>query len=234
MTSRNRSLAVWRWLAGLALALTLVLAKTASFATASTAPGSATQPRSAAGAGARTLLVLGDSVSAGYGIKVEEGWVALLQQRLREQGYGYRVVNASVSGETTTGGLARLPRALEIHKPAVVVLELGGNDGLRGLPLSSTRANLVRMIELSRRAGARVVLVGMKIPPNYGPRYTQGFEQIFTDLAREYRLPLVPFLLDKVALTPGMMQDDGLHPTASGQPIMLENVWPTLRTVLSR
>lgn len=178
--------------------------------------------------------MLGDSVSAGYGIKVEEGWVALLQQRLRQQGYGYRVVNASVSGETTTGGLTRLPRALEIHKPAVVILELGGNDGLRGLPLATTRSNLERMIELSRRAGARVVLVGMKIPPNYGPRYTQGFEQIFSDLAHQYRLPLVPFLLDKVALTPGMMQDDGLHPTASGQPVMLDNVWPTLRSVLSR
>ncbi len=232
--SRNRSLALWRRLAGLALAIALILAGPGVFATASTAPGPATQPRSAAGAGARTILVLGDSVSAGYGIKVEEGWVALLQQRLRQQGYGYRVVNASVSGETTTGGLTRLPRALEIHKPAVVILELGGNDGLRGLPLATTRSNLERMIELSRRAGARVVLVGMKIPPNYGLRYTQGFEQIFSDLAHQYRLPLVPFLLDKVALTPGMMQDDGLHPTASGQPVMLDNVWPTLRSVLSR
>lgn len=231
---RNRSLALWRWLAAVGLALATALAGPGHVALAATAPGAATQPRSAAGAGARTLLVLGDSVSAGYGIKVEEGWVALLQQRLRQQGYGYRVVNASVSGETTTGGLTRLPRALEIHRPAVVILELGGNDGLRGLPLATTRANLVRMIELSRAAGARVVLVGMKIPPNYGPRYTQGFEQIFTDLARQYRLPLVPFLLDKVALTPGMMQDDGLHPTASGQPVMLDNVWPVLRSVLSR
>jgi acyl-CoA thioesterase-1 len=173
-------------------------------------------------------------MSAGYGIKVEEGWVALLQQRLRQQGYGYRVVNASVSGETTTGGLTRLPRALEIHKPAIVILELGGNDGLRGLAPATVRANLERMIDVSHRARARVVLVGMKIPPNYGPRYTQAFERIFSDLARQYRLPLVPFLLDKVALTPGMMQDDGLHPTAEGQPVMLDNVWPTLRTVLSR
>lgn len=185
-------------------------------------------------AAAPTILVLGDSVSAGYGIKVEEGWVALLQQRLRRQGYGYRVVNASVSGETTTGGLTRLPRALDRHKPAIVLLELGGNDGLRGLPLATTRANLLRMIQLSQQAGARVVLVGMKIPPNYGPRYTQGFEQIFSDLAREYRLPLVPFLLDKVALTAGMMQEDGLHPTARGQPVMLDNVWPTLRGTLVR
>ncbi len=232
--SRNRSLALWRTLAGLALTIALVLAGPGGFAMASTAPAPATQPRSAAGAGARTILVLGDSMSAGYGIKVEEGWVALLQQRLRQQGYGYRVVNASVSGETTTGGLTRLPRALEIHKPAIVILELGGNDGLRGLAPATVRANLERMIDVSHRARARVVLVGMKIPPNYGPRYTQAFERIFSDLARQYRLPLVPFLLDKVALTPGMMQDDGLHPTAEGQPVMLDNVWPTLRTVLSR
>lgn len=220
---------MWRRVAVAALALTLSLTGPAALA-GSGAAAAAANP----GAAARTILVLGDSVSAGYGIKVEEGWVALLQQRLRQQGYGYRVINASVSGETTTGGLTRLPRALERHKPAIVVLELGGNDGLRGLPLATTRANLVRMIQLSRQAGARVVLVGMKIPPNYGPRYTQGFEQIFSDLAREYRLPLVPFLLDKVALTAGMMQEDGLHPTARGQPVMLDNVWSTLRGVLVR
>ena len=220
---------MWRRVAVAALALTLSLTGPAALA-GSGAAAAAAKP----GAAARTILVLGDSVSAGYGIKVEEGWVALLQQRLRKQGYGYRVINASVSGETTTGGLTRLPRALERHKPAIVVLELGGNDGLRGLPLATTRANLVRMIQLSQQAGARVVLVGMKIPPNYGPRYTQGFEQIFSDLAREYRLPLVPFLLDKVALTAGMMQEDGLHPTARGQPVMLDNVWSTLRGVLVR
>ncbi len=220
---------MWRRAAVAAFALTLSLMVPGALA-GSGAAAAAGKP----GTAARTILVLGDSVSAGYGIKVEEGWVALLQQRLRQQGYGYRVINASVSGETTTGGLTRLPRALERHKPAIVVLELGGNDGLRGLPLATTRANLVRMIQLSQQAGARVVLVGMKIPPNYGPRYTQGFEQIFSDLAREYRLPLVPFLLDKVALTAGMMQDDGLHPTARGQPVMLDNVWPTLRGVLVR
>jgi acyl-CoA thioesterase-1 len=220
---------MWRRVAVAAFALTLSLTGPLALA-GSGAAASAAKPAPAA----PTILVLGDSVSAGYGIKVEEGWVALLQQRLRQQGYGYRVVNASVSGETTTGGLTRLPRALERHKPAIVLLELGGNDGLRGLPLATTRANLVRMIQLSQRAGARVVLVGMKIPPNYGPRYTQGFEQIFSDLAREYRLPLVPFLLDKVALTAGMMQDDGLHPTARGQPVMLDNVWPALRGTLAR
>ena len=222
---------MWRRAAVAAFALTLSLMAPGALAgSEAAAVAAAGKP----GTAARTILVLGDSVSAGYGIKVEEGWVALLQQRLRQQGYGYRVINASVSGETTTGGLTRLPRALARHKPAIVVLELGGNDGLRGLPLATTRANLVRMIQLSQQAGARVVLVGMKIPPNYGPRYTQGFEQIFSDLAREYRLPLVPFLLDKVALTAGMMQDDGLHPTARGQPVMLDNVWPTLRGVLVR
>jgi acyl-CoA thioesterase-1 len=229
MISSNSSLAMWRRIAVAAFALTLSITGPAAFASSGTSAVVA-KPAPAA----PTILVLGDSVSAGYGIKVEEGWVALLQQRLRKQGYGYRVVNASVSGETTTGGLTRLPRALERHKPAIVLLELGGNDGLRGLPLATTRANLVRMIQLSQAAGARVVLVGMKIPPNYGPRYTQGFEQIFSDLAREYRLPLVPFLLDKVALTAGMMQEDGLHPTARGQPVMLDNVWPTLRGTLVR
>ncbi len=183
---------------------------------------------------ARTILVLGDSVSAGYGIKSSEGWVTLLQQKLQHEGYGYRVVNASVSGETTTGGLTRLPRALQIHRPEIVILELGGNDGLRGLPLATTRGNLDRMIGLSQRAGARVLLVGMKIPPNYGPRYTQGFERIFSDLATRYRLPLVPFLLDKVALTPGLMQEDGIHPKAAGQPLMLGNVWPQLMPMLRR
>jgi acyl-CoA thioesterase I len=163
---------------------------------------------------------------------MQEGWAALLQARLTKQGYGYRVVNASVSGETTTGGLTRLPRALRLHAPAIVILELGGNDGLRGLPLADTRGNLARMIELSTAAGARVLLVGMKIPPNYGARYADGFERLFADLARERRVPLVPFFLDKVALAPGLMQSDGLHPTARAQPIMLDTLWPVLRPML--
>lgn len=182
----------------------------------------------------RTILVLGDSVSAGYGIKSSEGWVTLLSQKLQREGYGYRVVNASVTGETTTGGLTRLPRALQIHRPEIVILELGGNDGLRGLPLTATRGNLDRMIGLSQRAGARVLLVGMKIPPNYGPRYTLGFERIFSDLAKQHSLPLVPFLMDRVALTPGLMQEDGIHPKAAGQPLMLGNVWPQLAPMLRR
>jgi len=182
----------------------------------------------------RTILVLGDSVSAGYGLTVGEGWVSLLQGRLKTQGYGYRVVNASVSGETTTGGLARLPRALTVHKPQIVVLELGGNDGLRGLPLETSRANLEKMIQLSKAAGAQVVLLGMKMPPNYGPRYAEGFERIFAELARKHRLAFEPFFLDKIALVPGMLQADGLHPTAKAQPAMLDAVWPVLKPLLKR
>jgi acyl-CoA thioesterase-1 len=197
------------------------------------APAAAVGATPSAGPG-RAILVLGDSISAGYGIRVEEGWVALLQARLRKEGYGYRVVNASVSGETTTGGLTRLPRALRLHAPAIVILELGGNDGLRGLPLSDTRANLTRMTDLSVAAGARVLLVGMKIPPNYGPRYAEGFEKVFADLAAQRKLPLVPFFLEKVALVPGLMQDDGLHPTAGAQPIMLDALWPHLKPMLRR
>jgi len=182
----------------------------------------------------RTILVLGDSISAGYGINLEEGWVALLQKRLKAQGYGYRVVNASVSGETTSGGLQRLPRALALHKPEIVILELGGNDGLRGLPIATTRDNLTRMVERSLATNARVLLLGMKVPPNYGPRYSQSFEQTFADLASRKKLAFIAFFLDKVALTPGLMQADGLHPTAGGQPLMLESVWPTLEKSLLR
>lgn len=179
-----------------------------------------------------TILILGDSVSAGYGLETQQGWVALLQARLRSQGYGYRVINASVSGETTTGGLSRLPRALEIHQPKIVIIELGGNDGLRGLPLGTSRNNLERMIQLSRASGAQVLLLGMKIPPNYGPRYAEGFEQLFRDLASRYQLAFEPFFLEKIALEPDMMQADGLHPTAKAQPIMLDSVWPVLEPLL--
>jgi acyl-CoA thioesterase-1 len=182
----------------------------------------------------RTILVLGDSLSAGYGIDLEDGWVALLQQRLTSQGYGYRVVNASVSGETTAGGLQRLPRALALHKPELVILELGGNDGLRGLSLATTADNLGRMVQLSEGAGARVVLLGMKMPPNYGPKYTQGFEQIFADLASRKKLAFVPFFLENVALKPGMIQADGIHPTVRAQPLMLDSVWPTVQRQLRR
>ena len=180
----------------------------------------------------RTIVVLGDSLSAGYGIKIQQGWVSLLAQRLASEGYGYHVVNASVSGETTQGGLARLPRALETHKPAIVIVELGGNDGLRGLPLATSRANLAKIIELARAAQARVLLVGMMIPPNYGPRYGEEFRDMFASLATKYSVAFVPFLLEEVALKPELMQDDGIHPNAAGQPQMLENLWPALKPLL--
>jgi len=180
----------------------------------------------------RTVVVLGDSLSAGYGLKIQEGWVHLLEQRLAAQGYEYRVVNASVSGETTQGGLARLPHVLETNQPGIVIVELGGNDGLRGLPLATSQQNLKRIVELAQKSGARVVLVGMVIPPNYGPRYGQQFRDMFATLTEQYQLAFVPFLLDKVALNPDLMQADGIHANAKGQPQLLENVWPKLKPLL--
>jgi acyl-CoA thioesterase-1 len=181
-----------------------------------------------------TILVLGDSLSAALGIRPEQGWVALLGQRLQAQGYGYQIVNASVSGETTSGGLERLPRALQLHQPGTVILELGANDGLRGLPVDETRENLAHMVRLSQAAGARVLLVGMRIPPNYGPRYTEQFARMFPELANQYHLPLVPFLLEKVALDPTRMQQDGMHPNARGEPPVLETLWPYLKPLLKK
>jgi acyl-CoA thioesterase I len=189
----------------------------------------------AAPAEAPVILVFGDSISAGFGLAhVEQGWVALLQTRLKEQEYGYHVVNASVSGETTAGGLARLPRALMLHQPKIVILELGGNDGLRALPIAQMRANLVRMIDLSTAAGAEVLLLGMRIPPNYGPEYTEQFRLCYTELARNKKLPLVPFLLNDIALKPNLMQADGIHPNELGQPILVANIWPSLKPLLRR
>jgi acyl-CoA thioesterase-1 len=182
----------------------------------------------------RTILVLGDSLSAGYGVRVEQGWVALLQGRLSAQGYEYRVVNASASGETTGGALARLPRALEKQRPAVVIVELGGNDGLRGLPIAEVRANFESIVRLSRQAGAKVLLIGMRIPPNYGPAYTQAFHELYVDLAARQRLPFVPFFLDGVALDDTLMQEDGLHPNAKAQPALLDQVWPMLKPLLKK
>jgi acyl-CoA thioesterase-1 len=189
-------------------------------------------PANAAGPAPSTVVVLGDSLSAGYGVKIQEGWVNLLGKRLASEGYGYNVVNASVSGETTQGGLARLPRALEAHKPAIVIVELGANDGLRGLPLTASRENLRQIIELVQTAKARIVLVGMVIPPNYGARYGQEFRDMFAALAAQYHPAFVPFFLDKVALKPELMQADGLHPNAQGQPQLLENLWPKLKPLL--
>jgi len=179
------------------------------------------------------ILVFGDSISAGYGLAhYESGWVALLQTRLRDQDYGYQVVNASVSGETTAGGLARLPRALMLHQPKIVILELGGNDGLRALPIAQMRANLVRMVDLASAAGAKVLLLGIRMPPNYGPEYTEQFRSCYSDLARDKKLPLVPFLLTDIAQSPKLMQADGIHPNEFGQPKLLANVWPSLKPLL--
>jgi acyl-CoA thioesterase-1 len=181
------------------------------------------------------ILVFGDSISAGYGLAhVEQGWVALLQTRLRTQEYGYQVVNASVSGETTAGGLARLPRALSLHQPRIVILELGGNDGLRALPIAQMRANLEHMVDLSAAAGAKVLLLGMRMPPNYGPDYTEKFRSSYSELARDKNLPLVPFLLNDIALSPALMQADGIHPNELGEPKLLDNVWPQLKPLLKR
>ena len=185
-----------------------------------------------AAAGAGTIVVLGDSLSAGYGIRPEQGWVTLLGQRLQQEGYGYRVVNASVSGETTDGGLARLPRVLAAHHPAVVVVELGANDGLRGLPIAEMRHNLERIVAGAQAAGARVLVIGMRMPENYGADYTTRFAASFADVARARKAALVPFLLERVALDEGSFQADGMHPVAAAQPKLLETVWPQLQALL--
>lgn len=181
---------------------------------------------------APVILVFGDSLSAAYGIPAEQGWVSLLQRRLAERGYPHQVINASISGDTTSGGLSRLPAALEQHRPALIILELGANDGLRGQPPMVMNRNLARMIELSQQAGAQVLLAEMRIPPNYGPLYTQKFQTSFGELAKRYDIPLIPFMLEGVAGNPALIQDDGLHPRAEGQPRILENVWKVLESVL--
>ena len=181
---------------------------------------------------ARTVLVLGDSISAGYGIQRDQGWVALLATRLNASNGQYNVVNASISGETTGGALARLPLALKTHEPDVVVVELGGNDGLRGYPLQQIRANLERIGELSRTAGAELVYLGMRVPPNYGARYANAFHQVYTEVADAFDAPLMPFFLEGIALTPGMMQPDGIHPTRAAQPLLLDNAWSVLLLVI--
>ena len=177
---------------------------------------------------ATCVLVLGDSISAGLGVAAGAGWVDLLRPALD----GCEVVNASISGETSEGGKARLPALLAAHKPRIVVLELGGNDGLRGFPLAVTRANLATMIATAREAGARVLLLGMRIPPNYGPRYTEGFHALYGELAEETGSALVPFLLEGIATDPALMQTDGVHPTGEAQPLILANVLPVLAPLI--
>ena len=175
------------------------------------------------------ILVWGDSLSAAYGIPVEKGWVNLMQETLGEK---VKIINGSISGETTKGGLTRLPAALKIHRPNIVILELGANDGLRGIPPHVTKSNLKNMIELAQTAQAKVMLLGMKIPPNYGEVYSRKFESQFVELADSYQLPFIPFFLEDVIEKLELLQEDELHPTAEAQPILLEKVLPTLSSKL--
>lgn len=191
-------------------------------------------PAAATTANKSVILVVGDSLSAGYGVAVDATWVALLQKRLTAQGYEYEVVNASVSGETTGGARTRLPRALQLHRPAIVILELGGNDGLRGLPLKQVRGNLEDMLEQARTAGAKSLLVGMRIPVNYGPAYTQAFHALYGELAQQFQTPLVGFFMERVALDAKLMQADGIHPNTQAQPILLDTLWPALAPLLKK
>ena len=177
--------------------------------------------------------MVGDSLSAAYGLARSQGWVALLAERLKRERLDYNVVNASISGDTTAGGRARIGELLAKHHPAVVILELGGNDGLRGLPIAQLKANLGTMIERSKKAGARVLVVGMRMPPNYGPDYTQAFENAFADVAKRYRVPLAPFILEGFGDKPEYFQPDRIHPLAGAQAKMLDNVWPALAPMLS-
>ncbi|AEF99425.1 arylesterase [Methylomonas methanica] len=181
---------------------------------------------------AESIVVLGDSLSAGYGIDVKQGWVNLLQQKFNQQHIDYVISNESISGDTSAGGLARIDQALARHKPAIVILELGANDGLRGLTPQVMKSNLTEMIQRSRKAGAKVLLLGMKIPPNYGKRYIEMFYNVYPQLAAELNVPLVPFLLEDVALNAELMQADGLHPNELGQPQIVEKVWPYLQPLL--
>jgi acyl-CoA thioesterase-1 len=171
-------------------------------------------------------------LSSGYGLTAEQSWVSMLRERLASEAYGYDVVNASIAGDTSAGGLARLPRLLAQHSPAVVVIELGGNDGLRGQPVDTVRTNLAKMIELSQQRGARVLLAGMQIPPNLGPSYTQSFAAVYSELSMRYHVALVDFLLEGVALHPELMQPDGIHANAAGQKIVFDNVWRVFPGVL--
>ena len=183
--------------------------------------------------GARPILVLGDSLSAAYGIPVEAGWVTLLNDRMAKQTPARKVINASISGETSSGGLARLDALLAEHRPALVLVELGANDALRGLPIDEPTRNLTTIIERSRKAGAKVLLIGIEIPLNYGPQYRDRLRTMYQGLAKQFKLPLVPFLLEGVALEPSLMQADGLHPTAAAQPQVLETVWKFVAPMLA-
>ncbi len=181
---------------------------------------------------ARTVLVMGDSLSAAYGLPARQGWVALTAERIARQHPGWKVVNASVSGETTAGGRSRIARELQRHRPALVVIALGANDGLRGLPLAQMKANLEAMVRAAKGSGARVLLLGMRLPPNYGRAYAQGFEEVYRQVARQHEVPLLPFLLEPIALNRDAFQSDNLHPTAAVQPHLRDHVWTALGPML--
>ncbi len=181
-----------------------------------------------------TILVVGDSLSAGYGIKLQAGWVNLLSQRLSTQGYDYTVVNASVSGETSSGAKTRFPGLLKAHHPTIVILEIGANDGLRALPTMQMHNNIANMIDVARAQHSKVLLVGIQMPPNYGTSYTHAFSDVYTELAKEKHVALVPFLLKDVALNDALMQADNIHPNEQGQPYLLETIWPELKPLLKQ
>ncbi len=183
-------------------------------------------------AAAGTVLIVGDSISAAFGLDTRQGWVSLLEQRLKHEGFTDTVVNASISGDTSAGGQARLPALLAEHKPELVILELGGNDGLRGQPPMQLQQNLASMIDSARASGAKVLLLGMQLPPNYGVRYTEAFAKVYSDLADQKKVPLVPFFLQGIGGNPELMQADGIHPAVAAQGKLLENVWPTLKPLL--
>jgi acyl-CoA thioesterase-1 len=178
------------------------------------------------------ILIYGDSLSAAYGIPQQQGWATLLKNKLKQENLRFDVVNASISGETTSGGLSRLARILEQTKPQTIIIELGANDGLRGLPVKNMHDNLDAMIQLSKKSGAKVLLIGMRIPPNYGPKYTEEFSRTYVKLAKQHKIQLIPFMLENVAAKPDLIQQDGLHPNALGQPLILNNIWPELQRLL--
>ncbi len=182
---------------------------------------------------APTVLVFGDSLSAGYGIDVDQSWPALLQSRLESQGYEHRVINASISGETTEGGVTRIARTLENFGPELVILELGGNDGLRGFPTDRMKTNLQTIIETTKTSGAAVIMLGIRIPTNYGPRYTGAFENVYRELADQFSVLWIEFFMEGIALNEELMQEDGIHPNASAQSILLDNAWPIIRQALA-
>lgn len=179
-----------------------------------------------------TILVLGDSISAAYGLNLQQGWVALLKQRLAEQHDDYQVINASVSGDTTSNGLLRLPQALATYQPSITIIELGGNDGLRGMPIQTIKQNLQKMISLAKTQGSKVLLLGLQLPPNYGPEYTQAFKQMYLDIAKTNNIVVVPLFLNKIDINQAFMQADGIHPNANAQNQLLENMWPSLKSLL--